>query len=224
MTTIALIEDNDDLRALTEIYLCRQGFVVNAYADAEDFLASPQKSDVFVIDINLPDMSGFELVEKLRKTEPTACLIILSARDRKADIVRGYDLGADIYLAKPVEPEVLLAAIRRLASRIKPKKNGMSALEVSTTKLTFGDSFRKISRDEYTLLHRLSVAGSRGLERHEIAECLGFNLDNYSSKALEVRVLRLRRKITELGVDASFIQTIRGIGYCINDDAKVIFR
>lgn len=223
MTTLALIEDNDDLRNLTERYLCRQGFVVNAYSDAEDFLASSCKSDIFIIDINLPDMSGFELVEKLRATEPTACLIILSARERKADIVRGYDLGADIYLTKPIEPEILLAAIRRLAARITPQAFGAPVLEVSPIKLTFKDNFQTISKDEFTFLHRLSVAGSRGLERHEIAECLGFDLDTYSSKALEVRVLRLRRKIVGLGLDANFIQTMRGYGYRLSGDVRLVF-
>lgn len=223
MTTLALIEDNDDLRALTEKYLLRKGFSVCAYSAAEDFLESATNADIFIIDINLPDMIGFELVEKLRATDPESCLIILSARERKSDIIRGYDVGADIYLTKPIEPEILLAAINRLASRMAARTARLPAVEVSSTKLTFGECSEAVSQGEVTLLHRLSVAGSRGLERYEIAECLGFDLDTYNSKALEVRVLRLRRKLDKLGLEPGVVETIRGFGYRLRGDTRLVF-
>lgn len=223
MTTLALIEDNDDLRSLTEIYLKRQGFEVYAYADAEEFLGSADKADIFIIDINLPDMSGFELVERLRYADSTACLVILSARERKADIVKGYNLGADVYLTKPVEPEILVAAIKRLEARVKARSSTKNSVKVTSGTIVYGANSQTLSSSEAALLHRLAIAGSRGLERHEIAECLGFDLDNYNSKALEVRLLRLRRKLKAIGLDASVIETMRGFGYRLRNDVQFVF-
>lgn len=223
MTTLALIEDNDDLRSLTEIYLKRQGFEIYAYADAEEFLGSADKADIFIIDLNLPDMSGFELVERLRHADPTACLVILSARERKADIVKGYNLGADVYLTKPVEPEILVAAIKRLEARVKASSSTGNPVKVTSSTIVYGTNSQTLSSSEAALLHRLAIAGSRGLERHEIAECLGFDLDNYNSKALEVRLLRLRRKMEAIGLDASVIETMRGFGYRLRSDVQFVF-
>lgn len=223
MTTLALIEDNDDLRNLTEIYLKRQGFEVVAYADAEAFLASAEKADIFIIDINLPELSGFELIERLRCTDPTACLVILSARERKADIVKGYNLGADVYLTKPVEPEILVAAIKRLEARVMATSLTEASVTVTSNKIIHGTNSQALSTSEAVLLHRLAIAGSRGLERHEIAECLGFDLDSFSSKALEVRLLRIRRKMEVIGLEANLIETIRGFGYRLRNDAQFVF-
>jgi DNA-binding response OmpR family regulator len=223
MTTLALIEDNNDLRNFTEIYLKRHGFEVHSYADAEDFLASTKKIDIFVIDINLPEMSGFELVERLRAADPAACLVILSARERKADIVKGYNLGADVYLTKPVAPEILIAAIERLGARVIARKSNEVFVEVGANRIVYGANSQPLSSNEATLLHRLAVASARGLERHEIAECLGFDLDTYKSKALELRLLRLRRKIKAIGLEANQIETIRGFGYRLSNDVHFTF-
>jgi DNA-binding response OmpR family regulator len=223
MTTLALIEDNNDLRNFTEIYLKRHGFEVHSYADAEDFLASTKKIDIFVIDINLPEMSGFELVERLRAADPAACLVILSARERKADIVKGYNLGADVYLTKPVAPEILIAAIERLDARVTARKPNEVFVEVGANKIVYGANSQPLSSSEATLLHRLAIASARGLERHEIAECLGFDLDTYNSKALELRLLRLRRKIKAVGLEANQIETIRGFGYRLSNDVHFTF-
>ena len=223
MTTIALIEDNNDLRNFTEIYLQRHGLEVHSYADAEEFLASTKKIDIFVIDINLPEMSGFELVERLRAADPAACLVILSARERKADIVKGYNLGADVYLTKPVAPEILIAAIERLGARVIARKSNEVFVEVGANRIVYGANSQPLSSNEATLLHRLAIASARGLERHEIAECLGFDLDTYKSKALELRLLRLRRKIKAIGLEANQIETIRGFGYRLSSDVRFTF-
>jgi DNA-binding response OmpR family regulator len=223
MTTLALIEDNDDLRNLTTIYLRRHGIEVYPYADAEEFLASAKKIDIFVIDINLPEMNGFELVQRLREADPAACLVILSARERKADIVKGYNLGADVYLTKPVEPEILIAAIDRLGARVKARNSNEIFVEIGANKIVYGASTQPLSSSEATLLHRLTVAGARGLERHEIAEILGFDLDSYSTKALELRLLRLRKKIKAVGLQANQIETIRGFGYRLSADVNFTF-
>lgn len=223
MTTLALIEDNDDLRNLTEIFLKRQGFEVYSYADAEEFLGSAHKADIFIIDINLPDMSGFELVERLRHADPATCLVILSARERKADIVKGYNLGADVYLTKPVEPEILVAAIKRLEARTKARSSPELSVKITSSKIVFGSNSQSLSSSEAALLHRLAIAGSRGLERHEIAQCMGFDLDNFNSKALEVRLLRLRRKIEAIGLEANLIETMRGFGYRLRNDVQLTF-
>lgn len=213
MHSIALVEDNDDLRRLTEMYLARQGYCVSSFPDAEEFLGSNYLPDLYIIDINLPEMTGLELITHIRRSNPEVGIVVLSARERSVDVAEGYGSGADIYLTKPVAPEILLAAVRRLATRGALRTAQAPSAEVLKNSIAYGGIEQQLSPKEYILLHRLSLAGNRGLERHEIANCLGLDLDNDVSKALEVRILRVRRKLSQLGLPDTSIETLRGFGY-----------
>ena len=222
MHTIALVEDNDDLRNLTEIFLERQGYSVLSFSDAEEFLSAETIPDLYVIDINLPEMSGLELITHIRRTSPNVGVIVLSARERANEVAAGYSAGADIYLTKPTDPQVLLAAIKRIIDRHRASSPRPSQVEVSQNSLRYQGTHLRLSSKEAVLLHRLSLAGARGMERHELAACLELDLDRDVSKALEVRILRLRRKLSQLGLPDTSIETIRGFGYRLNTPVRFL--
>lgn len=218
MTTIALVEDNDDLREFTALFLEQHGYTVLQCEDAESFFETNVPVSIFIIDLNLPEMDGYSLVQSIRASDPEAAIIILSARDWDDDIVRGYELGADIYLTKPTNPAILLSTVRRVTQR----HSGLSAQRVGlcvdriTQVMRFDQASCSISASELAILHRLSIAGARGLERFEMAEVLDLDLDHGSRKAIDVRIVRLRKKLASLGCAKSTLETMRGYGYRLN--------
>jgi DNA-binding response OmpR family regulator len=216
MTSIALVEDNDDLRQLTSRFLSLRGYAVQEAAAAEDLAEFHNIPDIYVIDLNLPETSGYDLVRNLRAASDEVGIIILSARERARDITDGYDAGADIYLTKPVSPEILLAALGRLERRGHRQARSGQTLQIDRAKRQIvqpqGNNIR-LSEAELGLLYYLSVAGDRGMERYEIAQSLGMNLDQEINKALEVRITRLRKKLRQAGAADPAIENRRGIGY-----------
>lgn len=220
MTTVTVIEDNEDLRRLTKLFLEQNKFSVTTHEDAEALLSVDAHSDIYVIDINLPEMDGYVLTQKIRTIYPECGIVILSARDGSVDIARGYEAGCDVYLAKPTAPEVLLAALRRLEIRSKEPRRQKNMPYIKAQTLHNGSLKVRLSAQETALMQRLILAGQRGLERFEIAESLGMDLDTNVRKSIELRILRLRRKLAKVGLDDSCIGTIRGYGYRLTIEIK----
>lgn len=213
MTAIALVEDNEDLRRLTALFLRSKGYEVQDAASAEDLADLAGAPNIYVVDINLPETSGYDLIRNLRAMSNEVGILVLSARERACDVSEGYSAGADIYLTKPTDPRVLLAAIQRIEQRLTSRTGCSAVVDVTRRTLSLGARVARLSAAEARLLYQLSLAGERGLERWEIAQILGMDLDRSVTKALEVRIVRLRRKLREVGLEDPTIDNARGIGY-----------
>lgn len=215
MTTITLVEDNDILRDLTVKFLKRAGYDVYGLQDAEDVFSHDRRTDIYVIDLNLPEMSGYELIKSLRAANDLVSIVILSAREKVSDIVQGYGVGADVYLTKPCEPEILLAAVQRLSRKIQVVGGGASLCIVNLcSSEAIGSNIScELSKREVMVLHNLAIAGERGLERYELAEILGVYLDGKNTKVIDVSISRLRKKLLAVWSTAHVIETLRGYGY-----------
>lgn len=215
MTTIALVEDNDDLRHLTTRFLESKGYEVMQAASAEELVELAGHPNIYIVDLNLPETNGYELIRNLRAMSNYVGIVVLSARDRTSDITQGYEAGADVYLTKPVDPTILFAALRRLEARAASMTNKSEVLVIVTDRREIVNSGQaiRLSESEMNLLHHLSVAGARGLERWEVAEVMGMDLDNEITKALEVRITRLRKKLRAGGAQGEVIEARRGFGY-----------
>lgn len=223
MGVIAIIEDNEELRRLTAIFLQREGFDVICCEDAEAVFEINHQVSLYLVDLNLPEMDGYALIEAIRGSDRGAKIVVLSARDGSADVVRGYDIGVDVYLTKPVEPNVLLSVIRRLMASVPPTVTGSSQIKVSRVKQTvaLGGAIASISPGELALLYALSISRGRGLERYEVANVLGITQGVNISKSIDVRIVRLRQKLAKIGCAPGVLQTLRGYGYRLN--AQFIF-
>jgi DNA-binding response OmpR family regulator len=217
--TIVLVEDNDDLRELTAEGLREAGHQVVALSCAEELeeAAKALPADLFLIDLNLPGEDGFSLAQRLRKAHPQVWIAIISARSDVQDKVNSYDCGADLYLAKPVPFEELLAVInsfaRRGLSHSHPsvEKPGGFVLQQRALRGPSGEV--RLTAAEEMLLTAFVRAPSGRLEVWQIEQILGLDATLNNKANLEVRFTRLRNKLGEAGCDRHALESVRGVGY-----------
>lgn len=229
---ILIVEDNKDLRETMVEFLEFSGFDVTSAQSAAEFYNVVTKGGwcVVVVDIGLPDQSGFTLVEYLR-SNTNVRVIILTANDSLDDKVKGYGLGADLYLVKPIDCRELAAAISSLAQRhvnglatpMAPSLNITSTqvsaniwkLESVTWSLITPDGVRiSLTAKEQQFFDCFDEGDGSIAEREYLLGQLYQRSDEYTSRSLDSLVRRLRIKImqaTHLDVP---IKTIHAVGYC----------
>ncbi|WP_115717711.1 response regulator [Gallaecimonas mangrovi] len=212
---LMLVEDDALLGQGLVTAFSREGYAVDWYlkvADAEKAMAAGQP-ELVVLDWQLPDGSGVELLKKWRRQGLGLPVLMLTARDAIDDRIQGLDCGADDYLVKPFESRELLARLRALSrrpvSQVDPVlANGALSLDPASHKVSLGGELVVLSRREYALLHELLRQTDRVLTREQLVERLYSWGEELESNTLEVHVHHLRKKL-----GSEFIKTIRGVGY-----------
>lgn len=216
---IAIIEDNKTLAKGIAHLLRDQGHavdVINDGADGQEFLAQ-ETADIIVLDINLPRVSGLEILQKIRTRGDMTPVILLTARGETKDRVTGLDAGADDYLVKPFDMEELDARIRALIRR-KPREEGVYEQFGS---LSFDKSGRRLLADGQDLnLPRREIAAfecfldrvGQIVPKSVLANHLYGVGSDIEEKVIEVYVSRLRKRLAPYGVE---FKVARGIGYMI---------
>ena len=217
---ILVVEDHDFLRDVTVEMLCQHGHRARGAICAEDVddIGDGIAPDLYVIDLNLPGEDGLSLTRRIRSHHPNVGIIMVTARTQLQDKVAGYASGADIYLAKPVDPEELLAAIESLRRRIKPqylRTPDSFSLDRQSLRLAGPLGETTLTHSEAALLAAFAMAAGQRLERWQVALNLGQNEENFSESSLEVRIARLRRKLVEIGAPLPAIKAVRSIGYTL---------
>jgi len=218
--SVLIVEDNDDLRTVTEIYLKEKGFAVESVESAEALADSSSVPDIYIIDINLPGDDGLALAQRVRQSHPGVGIIVITARRVSTDLFESYSIGADIFLSKPFEPGELFAALGTLSRRVKFSTSATASLTVDMHSLKLKGPSRAIplTAGEAAFLRNMARSKDRQLEYWEAAEVLGMNLDTTPKSALEVRVVRLRKKIDASGYQGATIVAVRGQGYRLQCD------
>lgn len=224
MTVIALVEDNVELQEMTARFLRSQGYEVVGVTTAEELAELTETPDFYLIDLNLPTISGYELIARIRQTAPSVGIIVTSARERTKDVTRGYEIGADVYLIKPIDPDLLLAAVKRLEKRTlhSPERPDTAIVYPSSRMLRRDSEEIQLSEAECRLLYQLSLAGTDGLERWEVMELLGMDLDQDAQNTLEVRITRLRGKLRAVGMHGEVLTAVRARGYRLAANLKFL--
>lgn len=222
---IVVVEDNDDLRDLLARDISRAGHSVQTAECAEDFddLVANTSIDLLLLDLNLPGEDGLSIARRYKRASPDTYIIMLTARGTEHDRISGYESGADIYLTKPISSSELMAAIGSVYRRlIKPQDVIDIELNVRTMTLT-GSKIVSLNRQEVVILKALSESPSGNLPYFRLLELHGEEDINENSKAtLEVRVVRLRKKLAEAGIEGKSIRALRGEGYQLLSRIKVI--
>jgi len=217
--SIVLVEDNDDLRELTAAALRGEGHRVIALACAEELedRAHSAEADVFLIDLNLPGEDGFSLSRRLRQAQPLVGIIIISARSDLGDKVQGYDCGADWYLAKPVPFQELSAALKSFARRRQAQRvetiTPAGGLRLQQHALHGPTGEVRMTSSEEILLTAFARAPSGRLENWQFAELLNIDMADFNKSSLELRIVRLRKKLAQAGAQGQCLESIRSIGY-----------
>ncbi len=227
---ILVVEDDPRLRERLARYLTGEGFRVTTAADAAEARAQLRAidPDLMVLDVMMPGESGLDLTESLRREQQHDLpILLLTARGAPEDRIAGFEAGADDYLGKPFEPRELVLRIRALLRRAPPAP----AIEAPTGPVRMGeaefDPERGELRDasgpirltggESALLTALARKPNEVLSREEIAEALG--MDDSGERAIDVQVVRLRRKIEADPREPRFLHTVRGRGYILKPGA-----
>ncbi|MBN8740130.1 MAG: hypothetical protein BGP24_00250 [Lysobacterales bacterium 69-70] len=218
---VALVEDDAELRdAILAPALRADGCsVVVAGSAAELYRAMLDRMpDIVVLDIRLPDQSGFEVARYLRGNS-TVGIVMLTGRVTAADRVRGLDLGADAYLTKPVDATVVCATVRSVARRLAtPCSNGGGAWALGA------DGWRLIAPDgvtvdlsatERVLLQMLFASANSTVQRDTLIAALADDTDTFDPHRLDMVMHRLRRKLVDSGMPALPLHTVRGVGYVL---------
>ncbi len=213
---ILIVEDERDLLQSIGVVLRDEGYAVDTAADGELGLyhALNYDYDAIVLDVMLPKLNGWELLDRLRLKKSTPVLM-LTARDQLRDRIRGLDTGADDYVVKPFEFEELTARLRAIIRRNAGESNNI--LEVGGVRIDTalrlvsqqGQAVELTSR-EYRVLEFLALHRGKVISRDQLFDHLADATEDTGSNLLDVHVFNIRKK---LGAD--LITTRRGHGYCI---------
>ena len=214
---VLVVEDEKRIARDIASPLERAGYVVEVVRDGEEawFRADTDPFDAIVLDLGLPRLDGLSVMRRLRGGENSTPILILSARGSWLERVEGINAGADDYLVKPFQPEELVARvgalIRRAGGHLTAQLTvGDITLDTRRRSVTVAGSEIDLSMLEYRLLRYLLHHGGRVVSQGELIEHVYGGEGEPDSNAVEVLVMRLRRKI-----GASQIQTRRGHGYVI---------
>ncbi len=221
---VLIIEDERSLSHEIEIYLTKQGFhcdVAFTGSKASEMVAV-NTYDFVLLDIGLPDTSGFEILKEAKKNNVDSAFIVLTARSETDDKIHGLDLGADDYLAKPFSLPELHARMQAILRR----KHGLKVqtidingfiMDYQNRTLNFDGTPVVLTKKEFDLLHYLAMHKNRVLSRSQLTEHIWGDVmdDDYDSNYIDVHVKNLRKKLAAHS-PIDWFETVRGIGYRLN--------
>ena len=218
--TIYLVEDDANLNIVLTSYLENEGFIVKSFLnglDAKKNIKNPP--DLWILDIMLPDIDGYQLIKEIKNTTPSIPVIFISARDEDIDRVLGLELGSDDYLAKPFLPRELVIRVKNILCRnktdIETSSLGSYTINKSSRQVNLNGSIIDLTSKEYEILLYFSNNIGRALSREQIL--IKIWGDNYfgSDRVVDDLIRRLRKKVPKLN-----IETIYGYGYRVVIDEK----
>lgn len=216
---LLIVEDETALRDQLVASLGAEGFAVDAAATGGEglFMGNEYPVDVAILDLGLPDVDGLEVLRQWRAAGRTFPVLILTARDGWAQKVRGLELGADDYLAKPFHMAEVAARLRALVRRSRGVASAVLEahdirLDTGSQQVTVRGTVTELTAYEYRLLEHLMLHAGEVISKTDLAEHLYNEDGDRDSNVLEVLVGRLRRKL-DPDQACQPIETLRGRGY-----------
>jgi two-component system response regulator TctD len=221
---LLLVEDHADLAVWVSKTLRQSGFAVDVVGRGDHAVTAllTQEYDLVILDLSLPGIDGLEVLRQMRAQEKTARLpvLILTARSTLEDKVKGLNLGADDYLAKPFEVAELEARIKSLLRRIgnvmPTVRVGKLEFDTTTRLATVGGKPLSLTPRELSVLEVLLARQGKPVARNVLFEKVFSFDDDARSEAIEIYVHRLRKKLEGSGV---VVSTMRGLGYVLGEGA-----
>jgi two-component system, OmpR family, phosphate regulon response regulator PhoB len=219
---ILVVDDEPDITALVAYHLAKAGYRVSTAASGSDALkaAREERPDVVVLDLQLPGVSGWDVLAELRRLDETREMgvILLTARREEADRIKGLSLGADDYLTKPFSPQELTlrvqALLRRLAAPSVSAGSTIMAgpiqIDRAAHRAAIGGRELTLTATEYKLLLTLVERRGRVQSRPQLLETVWDAQPDIQTRTVDMHVQRLRTKLGEAG---DLIETVRGFGY-----------
>jgi len=227
---VYVVEDEHEINDIIVRYLKNENYDVTSFHRGDTALKAIMESppDLIVLDIMLPGVDGMQMLVEIRKTMKMP-VIFISAKKDEVDRVLGIELGGDDYLTKPFSLRELVARVKSAFRRIEFDVTGQQAYEnalIRSNNLTLNLESRTLcsksssitlTGSEFAILKNLMSRQGRTFTRDELQFCLTEGDRAADTRATDIHIKNLRRKIFELGVPASLIQSIRGVGYKYED-------
>lgn len=220
--TLIVLEDDSDIANLVRHHLQLAGFVVRVCSTGNQVipLARKQPPALFLLDIMVPGGSGFEVCREIRESRDLAHIpiIFLTAKASEEDRVRGLDLGADDYIAKPFGTRELTARVRAVLRRFEqPVTTNVTTpdfeLQGDSMTLSVRGQPAEVTATEFRLLHFLASHPGRVFSRDQVLDAVWRDLSFVTPRSVDVYIRRLREKIERDPEDPRYLKTVRGAGY-----------
>lgn len=225
---ILVVEDEQKISRVLQLELDYEGYKTTVASNGKQALEYIEKEEwgLILLDIMIPELSGLEVLRRIRRQGNETPVILLTARDEVYDKVNGLDLGANDYITKPFQIEELLARIRanlrktvQAGSSKETLQAGDLLVDTAAHEVTRSGDFIDLTPREYDLLVCLLENKNRVLTRDQLIEKVwGFDYIG-ETNVVDVYIRYLRQKIDK-GYDKAFIQTIRGVGYSIKEGSQ----
>src|ERR1700756_3579743 len=221
---VLLIEDDGATAQSIELMLKSESFNVYTTDLGEEGidLGKIYDYDIILLDLNLPDMSGFEVLKSLRVSKVKAPILILSGLAGTEDKVRGFGFGADDYMTKPFHKDELVARIHAIVRRSRGHaqsviQTGDLIVDLDTKKVEVNGMRVHLTGKEYQMLELLSLRKGTTLTKEMFLNHLYGGMDEPEAKIIDVFICKLRKKLDLAGGGASYIETVWGRGYVLRD-------
>jgi DNA-binding response OmpR family regulator len=224
---ILVIEDEADIGELIQYNLTREGYRVSVVSDGEDGLdrAVAEAPDLVLLDLMLPGLDGVEICRRLKEDPVTRPIpvIMVTAKGEESDVVLGLGVGADDYVAKPFSPRELVARVRAVLRRGKPRTELPGRERVVRGGVTVDATRHQVLVDgrdvpftatEFRLLNTLASHPGRAFTREQLMSRVIGDAATVTDRNIDVHIRAIRRK---LGTHREAIQTVRGVGYRFTD-------
>jgi DNA-binding response OmpR family regulator len=221
---VLIVEDEKGLAKELDVFLKKESYlcdIVHTGKEASEKIYV-NNYDFVLLDLGLPDYDGLDLLKEITKSTKNASVIILTARGAVDDKVKGLDMGADDYLAKPFSLLELQSRMQAITRRKHGLKNNVIVvagfkIDIDNRTVTHGEQLANLTKKEFDLLHYLVLHKNRVLTRLQLTEHIWGNLmeDDFDSNYIDVHIKNLRKKLSAYE-SSDWIETVRGLGYRAN--------
>ena len=222
MQQIIIVEDDQIIREELQIFLSKYGYEIKAPTEFDNIVdyILKQNADLILLDINLPVFDGYFICREIRKTSEVP-IIVVTSRDSEVDELMSMNLGADDFVTKPYNTQILLARINALLKRAYPNNSNMDVIEyngltlnILSSTIEYNQKNIELTKNELKILYYLLINKGKIVSRVDIMEYLWDSSMFVNDNTLTVNITRIRNKIEEIGLK-DFIKTKRGQGYII---------
>lgn len=217
---ILIVEDDLKLASILRRRLQKESFAVESASTGSDAMIhlNDQLADLMILDLNLPDINGLEICKNARREYPSLLILILTASNKSSDIVVGLDAGADDYLSKPFDSNVLSARIRALFRRDTQSREPIlkaQDIQIDTAEHVVWKNNRRLdlTRKEFAVLEYLIRNINQVISSEQLLEHVWGCLGNEFSNSPAVHIQSLRSKLGDNPHEPIYIETVKGVGY-----------